>query len=147
MDIISHLQREHDDIRNLLEQIDGADDTPDERGDLLAALREDLLTHIKGEEQTFYQEIAMRTGLKAIIEEARGEHTLVVELLDELHAIPMEDVDWKERFESLRETIEDHLEEEETSIFEEAREIFDEGDLERLFSRMRTAEERFRASL
>ena len=58
------------------------------------------------------------------MEEALDDHELVQDLLDELTASCIDDAAWNEKLEVLEEHVEDHIEEEESDIFDVALQLF-----------------------
>jgi len=54
----------------------------------------------------------------------------------EIEGVPYDDETWGAKFKVMKENIEHHIEEEESEMFKQARQVFDEDDLEALGERM-----------
>ncbi len=86
--------------------------------------REELELHAHAEERVWYPALREAEGTQALVEEALDDHELVQDLLDELAASRMDDAAWSEKLEVLEEHVEDHVEEEESAIFDVALQLF-----------------------
>ena len=70
---------------------------------------------------------------------------MVQELLDELAASRMDDEAWNEKLEVLGEHVEDHIEEEESNIFDVARQLFSAEQAAELAQHWQTAKQEYMA--
>jgi DNA-binding FrmR family transcriptional regulator len=92
--------------------------------ELFAQLREDLELHAHAEERVLYSALKETEGVQELVEEALDDHELVQNFLDELAAMRIDDEAWNEKLEVLEEHVENHIEEEESDIFDVARQLF-----------------------
>jgi hemerythrin superfamily protein len=145
MDIFEHLKRDHRHVADLMHKI-SATANPAERRALFLDLREALLTHAKAEEATFYSTLAQNEELEDLIAEARDDHRLIERLLSDLDGIDAGSDAWTARFDELKETVEEHVEEEEHEIFDEARDLIDDDEAHELDQRMSSEEDQIRAT-
>jgi hemerythrin-like domain-containing protein len=79
------------------------------------------------------------------VEEALDDHELVKNLLNELAASRMDDEAWNEKLEVLEEHVENHIEEEESDIFDVARQLFSMEQAAELAQRWQTAKQELMA--
>jgi hemerythrin superfamily protein len=123
-DITTVLTREHKLVAALLTKIEEACEQ-EKFGDVaepFAILKTKLTAHAKGEEQAVYPRFAeMSDELKDLVGEAKEEHSLVEDKLQELSRIDVEDEEWKAKFTVLKELVEHHVEDEEGEVFPVAR--------------------------
>jgi len=91
---------------------------------LFAQLREELELHAYAEERVWYPALQEAEGTQELVEEALDDHELVQDLLDELAASRLDDEAWSEKLKVLEEHVEDHVEEEESDIFDVALQLF-----------------------
>jgi hemerythrin superfamily protein len=145
MDIFEHLKKDHRHIADLMQRISVTANGGEKRAQFLD-LREALLTHAKAEEATFYSTLAQNEELEDLIAEARDDHKLIERLLGDLDGIDVTSDAWMARFDELKETVEEHVEEEEHEIFDEARDLIDDDEAHELDQRMSSEEEQLRAT-
>src|SRR6267378_3076569 len=106
--------------------------------ELFAQLREDLELHAHAEERVLYSALKETEGVQELVEEALDDHELVQNLLDELAAMRIDDEAWNEKLEVLEEHVENHIEEEESDIFDVARQLFSVEQAAELAQRWQT---------
>jgi len=123
-DITAVLIREHRMVAAILSRIETAceEEQFDEIAEPFAILKTKLTAHAKGEEQAVYPRFAeLSDEIKELIGEAKEEHSLVEDKLEELARIDVEDEEWKAKFTVLKELVEHHVEDEEGEVFPKAR--------------------------
>ena len=135
-DILDTLKTEHDRLSELFASINRtADSEVDTRHDLLKQIETLLIPHAKWEETVFYPEFEKRASheQKLIYAEAIQEHRAVeLAVLPDIHA---SDVDSRQFAGSVRvcgELIKHHAHEEETRMFDAARQLFSSEELAEL---------------
>ena len=123
-DITSVLTREHRMVASILTHIEEACEKEkfDAIAEPFAILKTKLTAHAKGEEQAVYPRFAeLNDEIKDLIGEAKEEHSLVEDKLEELARIDVKDEEWKAKFTVLKELVEHHVEDEEEEVFPKAR--------------------------
>lgn len=141
MNAIRMLTTEHDEVKAMFKEFEGQSGkgakAQQAKQELAAKVIEELKAHAQIEEQIFYP---------AVLEKAKGEtHDLIIEGIEEhrvadfmmerlQQAGPGEEV-FDARFKVLIESVKHHINEEERSLFPEARKLL-ENDLERLGEEM-----------
>ncbi len=127
MDIFDLLTSEHEKVKKILEQMEQSSARAGRRREaLLDHLNENLLPHMYAEEQYFYQILLDETPDKEIVYQALEEHRAAKAVLLDLEDAPSDDPRWSARCKVLKELIEHHVEEEESTVFDVAREIMDQ---------------------
>lgn len=132
-DILKTLQKEHDTLRSLFDEINATTDRAGKgRARLLEMIEQNLLPHAKWEETVFYPafaERADRNGLKAHAE-ALLEHRAVEKVvMPEVHAADVQTVQFAGRVRVFGELIDHHAREEESTMFALARKMFSAEEL------------------
>lgn len=127
-DILKTLQSEHDELRNLFEEMEATTDrAARKRETLLAKIKQGLLPHAKWEEQVFYpafKERADRDGLKTHAE-AMEEHRAVEKtVMPDVDAADVSTPLFAGRVKVFGEMIDHHATEEEKTMFKMARKLF-----------------------
>jgi len=127
MDIFDVLTSDHDKVKKILDQMEQTSvKAGKKRETLLENLKANLLPHMSAEEQYFYQILLDETAEKESVYAALEEHRAARAVLTDLESASVDDPRWGARLRVLKELIEHHIEEEESEIFEIAREIADE---------------------
>jgi iron-sulfur cluster repair protein YtfE (RIC family) len=137
MNAITMLERDHVKVRALLARLDST--TPRAtvtRRDLFNRIKAALTVHETIEEEIFYPALKSHPRAKNIVLEGIEEHNVVDNLLGELTDLASSHETWGAKATVMRENLEHHIEEEETSMFVKARQIFDRSELEALGNRM-----------
>ena len=135
MDIFEHLKNDHRKVSALMTQIEQTDDEG-ERQTLFQDLKVAVIRHAKAEEATFYSFLDRYEEMEDLIAEAREDHQMVESLIHDIESLPATSVEWMTHFQELKESIDDHVDQEETEIFEEARMIIDGREADELERRM-----------
>ncbi len=137
MNAITMLERDHVKVKALLARLDST--TPRAtvtRRQLFNRVKAELTVHETIEEEIFYPALRSHPRAKDIVLEGIEEHNVVDNLLGELTDLSSSDETWGAKSTVMRENVEHHIEEEETSMFVKARQIFDRSELEALGKRM-----------
>jgi hemerythrin-like domain-containing protein len=127
MDIFEVLTTDHEKVKKILEQMQQTSNRAiGRREKLVQNLSANLVPHMYAEEQYFYQilldETSEQEDIYSALEEHRAAKTVLVDLTD----AASDDPRWMARLKVLKELIEHHVEEEESQIFDIAREVIDE---------------------
>lgn len=137
MDAISLLKADHDKVKRLLEELE----TTTERGvktrsELYVTIKGELTIHEEIEEEIFYPALKQHPKAKELVLEGYEEHHVVDALMAELEDLDVADETWGAKAQVMKENVEHHIEEEETEMFKQARQVFDRQELQDLGDRM-----------
>lgn len=138
MDALELLKQDHQHVKELFQQADGTQDS-NERKQLSNQIETALEIHAHIEETVFYPALEEREELKDMVAEAREEHQEVKALLEEIEDLQSDGDELDSKLQELQETVEHHVEEEEGEMFPKVRELFQQGELERLGSQLESA--------
>jgi len=135
MDALILLKEDHDEMRRLFEELESSrTGTLKARIRLVEAIKEELEVHARIEEEIFYP--AMRVSrspeLRRLVLEAVEDHRLVEDLLEELDDLMPNDEEFEAKLTVLREQVLHHADEEERSLFAEAKKELESASLEQL---------------
>jgi hemerythrin superfamily protein len=132
MSLLEALKADHDEARDLLIDILEAEDAG-LRKTLFGRFAAALTAHSRAEENVLYARLTKHEESKDQALEGTVEHQIVDRLIADLKAQPNTRSDeWTARCGVLQELLEHHIEEEETEMFETARELFDAEALDRM---------------
>ncbi len=127
-DILRTLKAEHDQLRDLFEQMEATTDRAGKkRADLLVKIKANLLPHAKWEETVFYPmfaERADRDGLKTHAEAVEEHRAVEKTVLPDVHAAEITTPQFAGRVKVFGEMIDHHASEEESTMFSMARRLF-----------------------
>ena len=134
MDALTLLRRDHSAVRALFNKFDRLSKTDhDEISELFAEIRRELQLHSKAEEQIFYPALKALNGAGACLaSQALEKHNEIDSLLIRLSRLKPGGKSFDEHFETLIDTVDCHIEEEEGEIFQFAEENCSEQQLEDL---------------
>jgi hemerythrin superfamily protein len=124
------LHQQHQEVDAILTQLADTDDV-ELRAKLLPVLEQQLLSHAKAEEDTFYKELE-RAGEKGEAKHAKHEHRDIEAALTELMTLSPDDGGFDAAVRNVTKTVKHHVEEEESDVFEAAQESLDTATLDRL---------------
>ena len=112
MNAIDLLKNDHQTVRHLFAEYIATDETEtDRREDLFQQIEKELLAHTDVEEAIFYP--AIKNVAPDLVEEAITEHQEVTQLLTEMLEYEVDDDEFDKRMNSLMETVQTHVEQEE----------------------------------
>jgi hypothetical protein len=147
MDALTLLQRDHDHVKHLLEELASTTERAEKtRTEGFQTLADDLAVHETIEEEIFYPALKEHAETRSIVLEAYEEHDVVDSILGELRGTDVSDETWAAKFTVMKENLEHHIEEEEGDMFKKARQIFDEDELVELGERMGARKDELTAS-
>jgi hypothetical protein len=145
MDALTLLKEDHDQLKKLMEELDGTTERGVKtRQRLFTRIQQDLTVHEEIEEEIFYPALKEHPKAKDIVLEGYEEHNVVDMVMEEITTVPYDDETWGAKFTVMKENVEHHIEEEEGEMFKQARQVFDKDDLEELGERMQTRRDELR---
>ncbi len=133
MNLLDALKQDHDEVKELLQEILASDDGK-ERGDLFKKVKTNLTAHSRSEEKVLYRRLEKKSedGKDEALE-GDVEHEVADYLVESLaRARDKASDQWTARCTVLKEMLEHHIEEEQGETFKTAREVFDEAQLEKM---------------
>lgn len=120
-----YLQREHDLLRQLGEQILRTGDASLDRISLFRRFRRAWEAHTRAEEATLYAELMNRRDGELAAFKYSGDHKEAENLLSKLADMDIASSTWLREFEALKNAVEHHLDKEEDELFPLAEKLFD----------------------
>lgn len=151
MNAIDMLIEDHERVKDLLTRLtESTERAVKTRSELLQKLDMEVTIHTELEEQILYpayKEAGGKEELKMYYE-AKEEHRAVDSLvLPDLKATDPATVQFSGRVKVCKELLEHHIEEEESEMFPQARELFDEARLEEMGEQMTALRNRLKKEL
>src|ERR671921_2290982 len=137
MNAFQLLKEDHQKVSGLFQQLEPTTERAEKtRTELFAKLKEELDIHAKIEESIFYPSIKQAAETREIVLEGFEEHHVIKMLLKELEAVPVDTEQWTAKLKVLQENVEHHVEEEEGEMFQKARQVLSEDEINQLGARM-----------
>ena len=137
MNAFQLLKEDHQKVSGIFQQLEPTTERAEKtRTELFARLKEELDIHAKIEESVFYPAIKQEAETREIVLEGFEEHHVVKMLLKELEAIPVDTEQWTAKLKVLQENVEHHVEEEEGEMFQKARQVLSEEQINQLGAEM-----------
>ena len=134
MNAIELLEEQHDDVEDLFEQLEEADDDEDKKS-FFAQIADALAIHATIEEQIFYPAVKARRT-KDILLESLEEHLGIKRVIADLLDLDPSDETFDAKMQVLQEEVEHHVEEERTKLFPPVKKLLAAADLDRLGQEM-----------
>ncbi len=144
IDILDTLKKEHDEVKELLASLESASGAA-ERRSLVKQIKAALLPHTKAEEKVLYDAVIALKDKEAKTHGHEGylEHEWAAKTLRRLEGIDNPDSpEHKATSKVLKELVEHHIEEEESSIWRDVKENFDDGERRRMNAAFESAKAR-----
>ena len=143
MNAFQLLKEDHQKVSGIFQQLEPTTERAEKtRTELFARLKEELDIHAKIEESIFYPSIKQAAETREIVLEGFEEHHVVKMLLKELEAVPVDTEQWTAKLKVLQENVEHHVEEEEGEMFQKARGVLSEEQINDLGARMEEEKKR-----
>jgi hemerythrin superfamily protein len=137
MNAFQLLKEDHQKVSGIFQQLEPTTERAEKtRTELFARLKEELDVHAQIEEAVFYPAIKQAAETREIVLEGFEEHHVIKMLLKELEAMPVDTEEWAAKLKVLQENVEHHVEEEEGEMFQKARQVLDEDEINRLGAQM-----------
>lgn len=134
MHAINLLKQQHQDVRDLFERI-GQTEATGQKESLLQELADNLAAHMTIEETIFYP--AAYGSDETKFTEAVEEHAAAKRILCQLLEMAGDDENFDDKVTKLQETVEAHVEEEESQLFKTAKQELEVDELQRLGDEMK----------
>jgi hemerythrin-like domain-containing protein len=143
MNAFQLLKEDHQKVSGIFQQLEPTTERAEKtRTELFARLRNELDVHARVEEAIFYPAIKQAAETREIVLEGFEEHHVIKMLLKELEAVPVDTEQWAAKLKVLQENVEHHVEEEEGEMFQKARQVLSEEEIDRLGAQMEEEKKR-----
>ena len=143
MNAFQLLKEDHQKVSGIFQQLEPTTERAEKtRTELFAQLKQELDVHAQIEETIFYPSIKQAAETREVVLEGYEEHAVIKTLLGELERMDVTSEQWTAKCKVLQENVEHHVEEEEGEMFQQARQVLSEDEINRLGERM--AEEKKR---
>ena len=137
MNAFQLLKEDHQKVSGIFQQIEPTTERAEKtRTELFAQLKQELDIHARIEETIFYPSIKRAAETREIVLEGFEEHHVIKMLLKELEAMPVDTEEWAAKIKVLKDNVEHHVEEEEGEMFQKARDVLSEDEINRLGEQM-----------
>jgi hypothetical protein len=143
-DILDTLKKEHDEVKDLLEDLSDAE-TPAQRRTLVQKIKAALIPHTKAEEKVVYDAVITLRDKGAQMDGHEGylEHEWAAKTLQRLEAVAnAASPEHKATGKVLKELVEHHIEEEERNVWSDVKKHFSDEDRKAMNVRFITAKRR-----
>ncbi|RUR04227.1 hemerythrin domain-containing protein [Legionella sp. km772] len=144
MDIYTYLHKDHLKVSKLFKEIT-ASNNQSEREELFLEVQMELELHADPERDTFYKALDKRAKGKEDAEHGIKEHKEIKKALKAVRMAKSES-EWLINMGKLMHTVEHHVEDEESSMFEDGKKIISEKQAKDLVDEMEAMKEKLRSS-
>jgi len=147
-DILATLKKEHDEVKDLLEELQGAEGGA-QRSRLVQQIKAALIPHTKAEEKVVYDRVIALRDKEVQIDGHEGyvEHDLASKTLQRLEALGASaSAEHVAVAKVLKELVEHHIKEEESNVWRDVKENFSEEDRKRMNVQFMAAKARIKVN-
>ena len=142
------MQADHDKVKSIIDDLSetssGAQKT---RENSFKKLKDELIPHLRAEEQAFYSALEQYEEAREVALEALEEHHVAEGVLNELSSMDITDERWSAKLKVFQELLEHHIEEEESEVFDAAEESFDDEQMEEIAKQIRSIKQEIKAGV
>lgn len=142
MNAVDFLKQQHQQVKQLFEQFKSSED--DAQG-IVRQLCDNLVIHDKLEHDILYPALLKHEETKDIVLEGLEEHHLMKIVLKQLASLDATDESYKAKVTVLQELVQHHIEEEESEMFKQAKQVLGDETLSRMGEQMQQLTEQFMA--
>jgi len=129
MTIYEALSKDHRQFERLLDRLLEASKAKDDSWKtVLDELRRGVIAHAHAEEAVFYNALREADKEKSLVMHSYGEHAMAETEMRALGAAKLVDATWTSMVEKLSKDLRHHIQEEESSVFGAARQVFTEEE-------------------
>lgn len=146
-DILETLKKEHDEVKALLNKLQGAQ-AAKERRELVKKIKIALVPHTKAEEKVVYDAVIATSEEEAEVDGHEGylEHEWASKTLQRLESADSTSTEHKAAARVLKDLVEHHIEEEEENLWGDVRNHFDAEERQLMNAEFEAAKRRFKVS-
>lgn len=138
MDIYKRLEQDHDRQKDLAARLVETSGDSEDRRQLWADFKAEAEAHANAEEQTFYAALIENPDTQEKARHSVSEHKTASDLIEKLGDTDMSSASWLQTFQTLKEELEHHIEEEENEVFPKARSVISDDEATRLADEFET---------
>lgn len=148
IELFEMLKHDHDEFMSMLDELGRTSEQAKEnRESRLGDLADELIPHLRGEEQAFYPALRRIDETRELALRALEEHRAADTALSELSDLASGAGNWSAKLKVLREVLEHHVDAEEGQVFDRAEEVLDEDQLDRIMRRMQSIKEEMKTAV
>lgn len=137
MDAFTLLKNDHAEVSALFKQVEATDENnAAARQQLFNQIKQALDIHTHIEETLLYPVLKQAAETRDITIEAYEEHQEVKDLLAQLADTPADSEDWTDTFAEMKDAVEHHVEEEESEMFVQARDVLSQQQIDDIGTRL-----------
>ena len=136
-DATALLKQDHQKVSRLFEQFERARDAS-QKLEIFTNIKNELTVHATIEEEIFYADLERQREdrLHEQLQEAHQEHDEVKQMLARAEGLEGDSAELEELARSIKESVEHHVQEEETEMFPRAREVYSAAQLREIGGRL-----------
>src|SRR5690606_32483129 len=107
----------------------------------------ELLSHANAEERELYAVLERYPESQAKAKESNTEHREIERLINEIDSVPFSSDEWLTKFEQLKDTVQHHVDEEESTLFDLAKSVLAKDELKAMDQRFLAEKKKQRETL
>ncbi len=139
-DFFEMLKQDHQEVKDIMEEIsESSDRATRTRENLFMKLKQGLVPHMKAEEQVLYPKLKAEEESKKDAMEAMEEHHVAELVFNELDKMAKDEEFWGAKASVLKDLLDHHVEEEESQVFQDIKEVIPQEEVDQLITDFKDA--------
>lgn len=132
MDLFGLIKQDHDRYKQMLSQMQNEQQKSQQQTQMFEQFGQDISAHMAVEEEGLYEALKKQSQSKEHALEAYEEHHAAKMVFQELQEMPQTSERWMAKLKVFKEMVEHHIQEEESQVFEDARQYLKDTQLEEM---------------
>lgn len=128
--IYDALRTDHEKVKELMGELVMLNENDEKRSEIIQQIRDELIPHARAEEAVLYNCLRGIEATRDVVMHGYSEHVEAETLLRTLQVAGKIDAGWRATAQKLKESLEHHIHEEETKIFNVAQQVITQDEAE-----------------
>ena len=139
MKILEEIKKEHDEVRDLMLQVENDEE---KAGEIFSEMAVTILAHHEAEEEVVFEKLPDEKEAQDLKMELISEHDSLRRAIQAVLDTDPDDDYWMPRYKVMKEIFWHHIQEEEGELFEKLRDALSDKQLEKLYEPFESTEEK-----
>ena len=139
MKILEEIKKEHDEVRDLMLQVENDEE---KAGEIFSEMAVTILAHHEAEEEVVFEKLPDEKEAQDLKMELISEHDSLRKAIQAVLDTDPDDDYWMPRYKVMKEIFWHHIQEEEGELFEKLRDALSDKELDKLYDPFESTEEK-----
>lgn len=145
-DLFKEIKKDHKEVKDILNKLEKTSQNV-QRDTLFNELKQEIKPHMKAEEHVFYPALEKDKKSRKDALESIEEHHVTELVLNELDAMSKSEDQWSAKLSVFKELVDHHIQEEESKIFKDAREVLSDNQFDQIAQQFKQEKESIKGAM